>query len=421
MNSKQSLLISLMLIGILYLGNSQNLAKREQVFSQIDSVITDAIKHKAFPGAVLLIASKDSILLYQAYGYHTYDSIRQVQKYHLFDLASVTKVTAGTLALMKLYDQGLLDIDQPIKEYIQGFDFNKRGKTTVRRLLSHSSGWQSWVPYYKKMIKSPGVYKKKYFATSLSDKYPVEIADSLYFTKKGYDVIKRSIKKATLKEPKEYVYSGLFSYLIPELVENVAKVPFENFLKSNFYEAVNAESLGFNPLKSFPDSLILPTEIDTFFRMQAIHGKVHDEGAILMGGISANAGLFGSALDVHNVWQIFLNDGLIDSSYFLSKGTVDLFTTVQYPNEENRRGLGFDKPLLRFDSVKSSVAQRASHLSFGHSGYTGPLVWADPKEDVLFIFLCNRVFPNRLQRQIYDLNVRPTLHAFSYLLRDFYP
>lgn len=418
--SIRSVLLTLLLTTCGYFSFSQISDTRNEIIARIDSVISSSIQKEAFPGAVLLVANRDSMLLQKAYGFQTYDSVRRVQNYHLFDLASVTKVTAGTLALMKLYDQGLISLDQPLKKYVKGFTLNKRGKSTLRRLLSHSSGWRSWIPYYQQMIKGPGEYKRRFFSDTYSEKYSVPIKDDLFLKSNSYNYLKRKIKRADLKDESNYVYSGLFSYLIPELTLRATDTLFNTFLESNFYAPLGATSLTFNPLEKFPDSLIVPTEIDTFFRMEPIRGHVHDEGAILMNGISGNAGLFGTAIDVYKVWNMFLNDGRIDSTTYLSGGVIDLFTTMQYPNENNRRGLGFDKPLINYDEQKSSVDKEASLQSYGHSGYTGPLVWADPKNDIIFVFLCNRVYPNRLQRQIYELNVRPVLHGLSYELRKTY-
>jgi CubicO group peptidase (beta-lactamase class C family) len=334
----------------------------------------------------------------------------------IFDLASITKVTGGALAMMKLYDNGLIELDAGIKNYVTGFNGNKRGEATVRETLAHQAGWRPWIPYYQSMRKKNGEWKRKFFRTERSDDFPIKITDSLYLTKNNYRYIKSQIKKSNFEPGKGYSYSGLFSYLIPELVENLTDTSFVDYLNANFYQILGAETLGYNPLDRFSDTLIVPTEIDTFFRIVPIHGTVHDEGAIVMGGVSANAGLFSNASDLAKVWSMFLNDGFYDTLSLLKPQTLDLFTAVQFPNNDNRRGLGFDKPLLDYDEEKSGVGKSASFRSYGHSGYTGPLVWADPDADLLFIFLCNRVYPTRQQRMIYELGIRPRLHELTYQL-----
>ena len=367
----------------------------------------------AFPGAVLYAEIGDSVLIHKSYGFHTYDSLRKVETHHLFDLASVTKVTAATLALMKLYEMGLFQLDEPISKYFPEIK-GKRGKVTLRELLGHQSGWQSWIAYHQKIRDKNGRLKKKYVASSQSNRFDFKLAEGKYLRSDFYVKIKKFIKKNDFDPERGYVYSGLFFYLVPEMVQNLSGRTFQEFLNHHFYEPLGANSLVFNPLSSFADSIILPTEIDTFFREEPIHGWVHDEGAIMMRGVSGNAGLFGNAEGVASVWSMLLNEGKAVDTTLLRPETIQLFTSAQYPNNNNRRGLGFDKPLLEYDEVRSSVGKDASFRSFGHTGYTGPIVWADPEHDLLFIFLCNRVYPTRNQRMLYEMNLRPTIHQWLY-------
>ncbi len=415
-SANQALLITFLLCIGPYFSFSQNNGRSDSILLKIDSIFQYAIEERAFPGAVIYVNREDSVLLHKSYGYHTYDSIRPVRTHHIFDLASVTKVTAGTLLLMKLYDQGLIDLDRTVADYIPGFGMNKRGKATIRETLAHQAGWRPWIPYYQAMIGEDG-YKKRFFRQDSSENFPIKVKDGLYLTGKNYKYIKKQIKRSDFDVNRGYRYSGLFFYLIPELVQELSGSSFQDFLADSVYNIVGSKTTGFNPLERFPDSLIVPTELDTFFRNDQIHGTVHDEGAILMGGISGNAGLFSNAEDLAKVWSVFLNEGQHDTISILSPHVIDLFTTVQFPNNDNRRGLGFDKPLLKYDST-SNVAMSASYRSFGHTGYTGPLIWADPENDMLFIFLSNRVYPSRNQRQLYELNIRPAIHQLCYDLVD---
>ena len=228
--------------------------------------------------------------------------------------------------------------------------------------------------------------------------------------------IYRMIKRTKVSEDKNYLYSGLPFYLIPEYVERVSGKPFNEYLRDEFYTQLNAFTLSFNAGERFPLDRIVPTEIDSFFRMETLHGVVHDEGAAMMLGVSGNAGLFSNARDLAKVYQMLLNDGYYDGRRYLKPETIKEFTKVQFPENDNRRGLGFDKPLLIYDIDASSVARDASPASFGHSGYTGTLVWADPENDLLFIFLSNRVHPTRDNRKLYTLGVRPAIHNAVYEL-----
>ncbi|GAB4243800.1 MAG: hypothetical protein Tsb0034_21750 [Ekhidna sp.] len=393
--------------------SEQEISAYDALEHQIDSIMREAIAAEAFPGAVIYVSKGDSVLFYKPYGHHTYDSIRAVDKYDIYDLASITKVMGATLALMKMYDEGLFKLDDKIGDYVDGLG-RKVGGVTFREALAHHGGLYPWIAYHAEMRRKNGAFKNKSVSSKMDDEYPFALTDSLFLHRDFYKKIKRLIRKSQVEKEPSYRYSGLFFYLVPELTQQLTGQSFDTFLKKNFYSPLQAKTVMFNPLEKISLERIAPTEVDTFFRMTPIHGKVHDEGAIMMRGVSGNAGLFGNAEDVAKVWRMMLKGGREDTITYLSPQVIDLFTTAQFPNEDNRRGLGFDKPLLEYDSIRSSVAKSASHRSYGHSGYTGTLVWADPDNDLLFIFLSNRVYPTRANRALYNLNVRPTIHQLIY-------
>lgn len=410
---KYALVLGTILSGTFFsIAQNQRLENSEIV--KIDSVLQVGIEKMAFPGAVLWVMHRDSVLIHKAYGFHTYDSLVKVEPNHLYDLASVTKVTAATLAVMKLYEDGLIQLDDPISKHLSFLKGNKRGRSTYRELLAHQAGWRPWIPYHQEIRDRDGLLKKKWVAEQQSGRYDFQLTENKFLRNDFYNKIKRFIKKAELSDEKVYRYSGLFFYLVPELVRQLTGQSLDVYLNEQFYESMGAGTLGFNPLERFPLSQIVPTEVDTFFREVPIHGYVHDEGAIMMRGISGNAGLFSNAADVGKVWSMFLNRGTYGGNEYLKQQTVDLFTTVQYPNNQNRRGLGFDMPTLNNENDRSNVSEAASPRSYGHSGYTGPLVWADPDHDLVFVFLCNRVYPTRNQRMIYELAIRPTVQSLVY-------
>jgi len=380
---------------------------------EVDSIVTEAIQAQAFPGCVVYVSKGDSVIFFKAFGHHTYDSIRKVEPNDIYDIASITKVVGGTLALMKLYEDDYYSLDDLIGDYIEKLG-GKFGAVTFREALSHQGGNYPWIPFHLESRKKDGTFRKKTVSAQQDLEYPFALSDSLYLHRDFYKKIKKWIRKSEVSKEKTYRYSGLFFYLIPELVQSLTDTSYEAYLKQHFYEPLRAESLTFNPLEKFDPEYIVPTEVDTFFRMSPIHGKVHDEGAIMMRGVSGNAGLFSNASDLAKVWKMLLNEGRGDTTQYLKPQTVSLFTTTQYPNNGNRRALGFDKPLLEYDSILSSVAKSASHRSYGHTGYTGAIAWADPDSDLIFIFLTNRVYPSRTYRSIYELNVRPNLHQLFY-------
>lgn len=390
--------------------------------TSIDQIMELALDSGAFPGGVILLAKDGKVFFEKAYGYHTYDKVRKVQTSDIYDLASVTKTTAATLALMKLHDQGQFDLDQTMGHYWPEIAKGKKRDLVMRDVLAHQAGLRAWIPYWSESQKKNGKYRNKTVSTDSSAKYPYKISESGLYMHKDFieKKIKKMIKRSKVRDEKKYLYSGLTFYLIPDLVERLSGKSFDQFLYDEFYIPLGAETLRFNAGQSFPLDRIVPTEVDTFFRMQTLHGVVHDEGAAMMLGVSGNAGLFGNAMDLGKVYQMLLNDGYYDSRRYLKAETVQEFTRVQFPENENRRGLGFDKPLLEYNKEGSSSAYWASPSTFGHSGYTGTLVWADPDQDVLFIFLSNRVHPTRNNRKIYTLAVRPSIHNAVYELLNAY-
>lgn len=383
--------------------------------TEVDFIAEHAILHRAFPGCVVYASQHGEPIFFESYGFHTYDSIQPVLKSDIYDLASITKVTASTIAMMKLYEMGAYALDDPLKKHIDGLG-RRVGNVTIREALAHHGGLKSWIKYYEEIRKGNGDFKRNTLSDQQSNEYPYGVSFELFLHKDFSNKIKKYIKRSPVSDSKGYIYSGLFFYLIPELVESLSGLEFQSFLEKEFYGSLNAKTLIFNPLQKFDPSVIVPTEIDSFFRMEPIHGKVHDEGAILMNGVSGNAGLFGNAADLAKVWEMLINkgEGYSDGKKYLKPSTISLFTSCQYPNAENRRGLGFDKPLLEYDSIKSSVAKSSSIRSYGHSGFTGTLIWADPENGLLYIFLANRVYPSRKEKAIYDLNVRPEIHQLLY-------
>jgi len=372
----------------------------------------------AFPGCQILLA-KDGVVFYaRSFGYHTYDSLRKVTNNDLYDLASVTKTTAATLSLMKLYDKGIFSPDQTFGETFPRFKNTDKGDLSMREVLAHQAGLEAWIPYWSRSQRKNGNFKWNTVSSDSSRRFPYRLSDSDLFLHRQFreKKIYRMIRKSEVSEEKEYLYSGLSFYLIPDYVKRMSTFSFDQFLRIHFYDPIGAETLVFNPAEKYSADRIIPTEVDTFFRMDTLHGIVHDEGAAMMRGVSGNAGLFSNAWDLASVYQMLLNGGMYHYRRFLSEETIYEFTRCQFCETGNRRGLGFDKPLVEYDSTKSSVAKGASPKSFGHTGYTGTLVWADPANDLLFVFLSNRVHPTRYNSTIYRLNVRPRIHNLVYQL-----
>lgn len=380
---------------------------------KMDSIANLALDSGVTPGMQLLVAKDGKVFFHKTYGYHTYDSLVKVQQDDIYDWASITKITGPLPALMKLHDRRVLKLNWPLSNYWFDWKSGNKKRLTVRDILAHNAKLRAWIPYWESTVRKNGSFKKNTFASDSSETYSVRVSPQLYLHKDYKDDIYKAIRKSKLRKEEGYKYSGLSFYLFPEIIETLTGEEYEYHLKETFYKPLGANTLTFNAYKHYPLSRIIPTEVDTFFRKTLLHGYVHDEGAAMMGGISGNAGLFGSTLDLAKIMQMYLWMGEYGGERYISEATMKEFTKRQFPNKGNRRGLGFDKTLLE-DKEKGTPAIDASDSSFGHSGYTGTFTWADPENGLLFIFMSNRVYPTRTNGKLYKLNIRPSLHNALY-------
>ncbi|MEM1324771.1 MAG: serine hydrolase [Bacteroidota bacterium] len=379
--------------------------------SDLVNIMSEGIAAEAFPGANILVAQDGQIVLHETYGHWTYDKVREVQKDDIYDYASVTKITSALAAVMKLYGEGRFDLDAELKDYLPNMRWSNKAKMTFREMLAHQAQLKPGIVHWQRTLKKDGDFKARTFQRDSSTRFPIKITDDLWLHRHYQKKMMKAIKKSDLLEKEGYRYSGLLFYLLPQIIENITGEDYEAYLKREIYQKIDATTITFNPLQYFPIDRIVPTERDTFFRKLQVHGFVHDEGAGMMGGISANAGLFSTTEDLAKMAQLYLNQGKYGDEQLIAPGALAVFTSYQYPN--NRRGLGFDKPNLEKDG-SHYIAESASPMSFGHSGYTGTFVWIDPVYNLIVVFCSNRVYPDRSHRQLYELNIRPRLHQAIY-------
>lgn len=388
------------------------------IHTKVDSILTDAIHKKAFPGVQVLVAKKHKIIFHKAYGYHTYDSIQKVKLNDVYDLASVTKIVGPLPAIMKLYDEGKIDINAPFSNYWKPWKSRTNKKDlTFKEILAHQAGLVPYIVFLSEILQKNKKPKARFVKSELSKKYTSQAFDGIYIKDRFKNKMYRIINRSKVSAIKKYKYSGLSFLLYPKMISDISGTNYTEYLQQNFYQPLTALTLGFTPKKKHFNFAIVPTEVDSFWRKSLTKDWVHDENAALMGGISGNAGLFGSALDLAKIMQMYCNYGYYDMKQYISERTLKEFTKVQYPNNGNRRGLGFDKPLMGNDTLpinKAYPAPEVSPKSFGHSGFTGTFVWADPEHELVFIFLSNRVYPNRSHRNIYNLNIRPKVQQVFY-------
>ena len=378
-----------------------------QIEKSIDSLINSSIKLNAFPGAQLYI-KKGEYIYKKAYGFHTYDSLTKVEDDHLFDLASITKTLAGTLALMKMKDDYNFDINKNLNFYLNDFNKTEQGETLIKDLLTHTSGWIPYISHQQYLIKKNGKLERRFVKKSLKKRFSNQLSRSLYIKNNYYKFIKKRIKKTELISIGSYRYSGLFFCLIPEITKNLTGDNLDKYLKDKFYYPMGL-STTFNPLNKYNIEKIVPTEIDNNFRKELVQGTVHDETAAIMGGISANAGLFSNAEDLSVILKMMLNKGVHNNKQMIKSETLELFTKNHINNDSlNNRGLGFDKVRIVSEN-KIYPNQKLSSKSFGHTGFTGTMFWVDPEKDLIVVFLTNRVYPNRDKGSFYKVDIRNKL------------
>jgi beta-glucosidase-like glycosyl hydrolase/CubicO group peptidase (beta-lactamase class C family) len=390
----------------------QELNIDEKDLLQIDSIALKGINSKAYPGCVILLAKDGKVFYNKSFGYHTYDNIVPTITSDIFDMASITKVEASTMAIMKLVDEGKLDIDKQLGDYLQYLKGTNKEHILIRDLLAHQAKLKAWIPFYKETIKNGKVDINIYHKIK-SNKYPFRVADSLYIRKDYPELIIQKIINSPLNKKKEYLYSDIGFYLMMKIIEKISRQSFESYLQKNFYNPLGMSNTGFRPYEKFKLSRIVPTEIDTEWRKQTLCGDVNDQGAAMMGGVCGHAGLFSNANDLATLLQMILQKGEYADKIYLNPMTIEEFTTYQFPENENRRGLGFDKPALN-PKEPGPCCKSASSLSYGHSGYTGTFFWVDPAENLIYIFLSNRVYPDSNNKKLTEMGVRTEIQQVIY-------
>jgi CubicO group peptidase (beta-lactamase class C family) len=369
----------------------------------IDSIAQDAISEHATPGLVVLVAKDGKVIFNKAYGYHTYDNQAPDKLTDIFDIASLTKVTATTMEVMQLYDQGKIGLDSTISTYIPATKPTNKGDIRISELMTHQAGLVPDIRTYEKL--KPGDHN-----IDSSAAYPTKIVDN-YFLRKNYfkDVMWQDILKSPLKTRGQYVYSDVSMVLMKEITETITATPLNVYVQQQFYTPLGMQTAGFLPLYRFPLAQIVPTENDMVFRHTLLDGYVEDQTAALCGGVSGNAGIFASANDLAILYQMVLNKGTYGGELYIKPQTVELFTKKQ--SNVSRRGLGFDM----WDPIadRHYPSALASPDTYGHTGYTGTCVWVDPKYNLVYVFLSNRVNP-KVSDKLSSIRIRPRIQDAVY-------
>ncbi|MBC8756435.1 serine hydrolase [Kordia sp. YSTF-M3] len=380
--------------------------------NRIDSLAELVISEKMAPGVQLLIARKGKIIYNKNFGYHTYKKKRKVKDNDIYDIASMTKILATLPLVMKLEENKKLALNSELATLLPKFKGTNKDTIKVIEILSHYARLKPWIPFYINTLDS--VTKKpdkKWYSSKKSKTYNIKVAHRLYMNNEYKDSIMQRIIDSDLLERLRYKYSDLPFYILKEYIETTLKLDLNTLTQQYFYKSLGAHNTTYNPLEKFSKKMIVPSEVDDYYRNQTVQGYVHDMGAAMQGGIGGHAGLFSNANDVAKIMQMYMNGGTYGDKKYLDAATIAKFNNCYFCHEDNRRGVGFDKPQL---GDVGPTCGCVSMNSFGHSGFTGTYTWADPDEELVYVFLSNRTYPTMTNRKLIKTDIRTKIQKLIY-------
>ncbi|TLX74389.1 hypothetical protein E9993_12960 [Labilibacter sediminis] len=412
----------------------------QDTLALIDQIVYKAIRERATPGCQVLVAKGGDVIYNKAFGYHTYQKRRHVTQTDMYDIASVTKIVSSVASVMKMYDEGKINLTDSLAHLLPRLKGSNKSGLQMKDILVHQAGLEAWIPFYTRTIDQDKLkgdiysrrfsgskysikldnhlymnktvrYRSDVFRHSKSDEFNVQVSGKWYMNHEYIDSIKMVIDTSKVVENPDYRYSDLGYYFIKDMVEDQYKIPLNDFVENTFYKPLGAHRTLYLPLSAYSKKEIVPTENDKAWRKELVHGYVHDPGAAMLGGVGGHAGVFSSAGDLAKILQMYNNYGSYGGERFIDSTTLKLFTSVT--KEGNRRGLGFDKPVLD-PEVSGPCSREASPSSYGHSGFTGTLVWVDPEYDLIYIFLSNRIHPNQYNKKLIKDDVRTNIQSAIY-------
>ncbi|MGB1216438.1 MAG: serine hydrolase [Saprospiraceae bacterium] len=381
---------------------------------KIDTIAQQAISQRATPGLQVMVIKNGKAIFHKAYGYHTYSKKRKVKTDDIYDVASVTKVAASTLSVMKLHDDGKINVEESLGKHLTYAKGSDKSSLKIKDIMAHRAKLKAWIPFYKETMnesKSNPRPLTKFYKKEPTLTHQVPVTDKLFMKNTYIQEMWKKIWESELRTNSGYKYSDLGFYMMAEMVKQKSGKSLDDYAMLNFYKPMGLSRSSFNPLNQFTTSEIIPSENDKYFRRQKVHGHVHDMGAAMLGGVSGHAGLFASANDLGIIFQMLLNGGNYGGKQYLQASTVNMFTN-RHPSC-TRRGIGFD--MKQLDGAKSqNVCSEASANTFGHLGFTGTAVWVDKDEDLIYIFLSNRTYPSMNNYKLNKLDIRPRIQSAIY-------
>jgi beta-N-acetylhexosaminidase len=380
----------------------------------VDSIVNDAITQKAFPGCVVLAVHEGEIVYHKAFGNYKYEPSAPMTYESVFDLASVTKISATTVSVMKLYDEGKLNLKKRLGDYLPWVKGTNKANLQLDDILLHQAGLVPFIAFYRETIDTnTGIPNPAIYSDKPKPGFTVRVAENVYMRNDYQDTMFHRILQSKLGQPGKYVYSDNDFIFLGKIVEQITGMTLDEYVAKTFYQPMGMATTGFKPRNRFAVDRMVPTETEKHFRKQTTQGDVHDEGASMFGGVAGHAGLFSDAYDLAMLYQMLLDGGEFNGERYLKKETINLFTT--YHSKNSRRGYGFDKPekdnAIRKDPYPSFLA---SPETFGHTGFTGTCVWVDPKNNLVYVFLSNRVYPTRDNGKLSQMGIRGKIQDAIY-------
>jgi len=388
----------------------EELGLSRKKLAEIDSIALNGIKAGAYPGCQIVLAKDGKVFYEKSFGYYMYDSAQAVTNSTVYDIASVTKIAASTISLMRLEDEKQFSLDSTLSSYLPGLvGGTPYEKIKLKDMMAHQAGFSPWIPFYTKTLvgKKPDtlIYSKV-----PNDSMGLHVADSLYMLNSYQDSMYARILGTDLKA-KKYKYSDLGYYFVKRIIEDKSDNALDEYVLTNFYGPMGLRSMRYNPLRHYDRALIAPTELDNYYRHQLVRGYVHDMGAAMTDGVGGHAGVFTNATDLAALMQMLLNKGIYGGERYLSEAVIKRYTSCQHC-PSNRRGAGFDRPVTSLDG--GPTCNLVSLKSYGHSGFTGTQVWADPEYGINYVFLSNRVYPSAENWKLVKMGIRTEIQRVVY-------
>ncbi len=390
----------------------ENVGMNPYVLSQIDGIAKKAIDKKMTPGLQVLVARKGKVIYQKSYGFHDYTNPVRVVNSDVYDIASLTKIVSTLPNVMQQFDRKRINMETTLGEMLPVFNGSDKQHIHFKELLSHYAGLQAWIPFYQSTLDGDKKPSAKYYRKTADALFSRQVADSLFIRNDYHDTIIKKIIDSKLLEKKEYKYSDFTFIILRDYLERVAAKPLDVLADEQFFKPLGMNNTTYNPLQKFNRYIIPPTEVDNYFRYQTIDGYVHDMAAAMDGGVAGHAGVFSNAMDVAKIMQMYLQKGNYGGRQYFSAETFEAFNTCYYCTEGNRRGIGFDKPQL--PGTPGPTCGCVPMSSFGHTGFTGTIAWADPVNEIIYIFLSNRTFPESAVNTLSKENIREDIQKLIY-------